>query len=120
MGYNSNTIGSKNYLQIICIIFPGYTVYVVYLVVILIWRFGNIYWFAKFTSHHLNSHTQNELIYLPFCQIKMTPILFFKQITKYLTRQKIHLYSSYFNCIHLFRHTFMWHPWFPLLSTHTK
>ena len=57
-----------------------YTVYVVYLAVILIWRFGEFYWFAKFKSCHFNSHTRNELIYLPFRQIKMMPTLFFKQI----------------------------------------
>ena len=64
-----------------------YTVYVVYLAVVLIWRFGKFYWFVKFKSRHFNSHTLNELIYLPFRQIKMTPTLIFKQIAKYSTRQ---------------------------------
>ena len=56
-----------------------------------VWRIiislANYYWFAKFKLRRLNSHTQNELIYLLFRQIKMTPTLFFKQIAKYSTRQ---------------------------------
>ena len=63
------------------------TVYVVYLAMILIWRFDEFYWFAKFKSCCFNLHTWNELIYLSFHQIKMTPTLLFKEIAKYLTRQ---------------------------------
>ena len=49
-----------------------------------VWR---LYWFAKFKSRRFNLHTRNELIYLPFHQIKMMPTLFSKQFAKYLTRQ---------------------------------
>ena len=70
--FNSTLLGSNFY--------SCKLLYIPYMWFIWWWfHFGglaNFYWFAKFKSCHFNLHTQNELIYLPFCQIKMMPILF--------------------------------------------
>ena len=50
--------------------------WVVYLVVILIWQFGEFLLVCQIKPCRFNCHTRNELIYLPFRQIKMTPTLF--------------------------------------------
>ena len=63
------------------------TVYVVYLAVILIWRFGDFCSSAKLKEHQYNFIAIICIAATAFCQIKVTPTMITDQFDKYSTRQ---------------------------------